>query len=117
MNAKKIMGAVLVALLAAALFVGAGAAVTDNGTYFAYQNNLVGLNGVWSNGDVKVTISNNAVPAIAVPGTYINGDKSIYLTNPTASYVASGNLSGTPYILGNGGNYMQDPTSPSMLKD
>ena len=40
MNAKKIMGAVLVALLAAALFVGAGAATdpTDVGTVYAYTN-------------------------------------------------------------------------------
>ena len=38
MNAKKIMGAVLVALLAAALFVGAGAA-DDKGSYFVYQEN------------------------------------------------------------------------------
>ena len=40
MNAKKIMGAVLVALLAAALFVGAGAAEDpeDKGTVFAYTN-------------------------------------------------------------------------------
>ena len=39
MNAKKIMGAVLVALLAAALFVGAGAAEeTAVGTVYLYQN-------------------------------------------------------------------------------
>ena len=38
MNAKKIMGAVLVALLAAALFVGAGAAVTDKGTVTTYTD-------------------------------------------------------------------------------
>ena len=38
MNAKKIMGAVLVALLAAALFVGAGAAdATDLGTLYTYS--------------------------------------------------------------------------------
>jgi len=35
MNAKKIMGAVLVALLALAVFAGAGAAAT----YFAYEKN------------------------------------------------------------------------------
>ena len=38
MNAKKIMGAVLVALLAAALFVGAGAAATDIGTVTTYTD-------------------------------------------------------------------------------
>ena len=38
MNAKKIMGAVLVALLAAALFVGAGAALADGDTVFVNQN-------------------------------------------------------------------------------
>ena len=37
MNAKKIMGAVLVALLAAALFVGAGAAAGNLGTVFVNQ--------------------------------------------------------------------------------
>ena len=37
MNAKKIMGAVLVALLAAALFVGAGAAAYDNGVIFVSE--------------------------------------------------------------------------------
>jgi len=37
MNAKKIMGAVLVALLAAALFVGAGAAAMNMGTVFVNQ--------------------------------------------------------------------------------
>ena len=37
MNAKKIMGAVLVALLAAALFVGAGAAVSSGDTVFVYE--------------------------------------------------------------------------------
>ena len=58
MNAKKIMGAVLVALLAAALFVGAGAAaITDKGTYFAYQDDITGLEGVWQNGANTVTIT------------------------------------------------------------
>ena len=37
MNAKKIMGAVLVALLAAALFVGAGAATLESDTVFINQ--------------------------------------------------------------------------------
>ena len=63
MNAKKIMGAVLVALLAAALFVGAGAAVTteaDGDIVFVnqmvsktiYGGNWVGPNGAYTPADV-----------------------------------------------------------------
>ena len=57
MNAKKIMGAVLVALLAAALFVGAGAAANPvDGTVFTNQKlvkndygvNWIGANGVFT---------------------------------------------------------------------
>lgn len=103
MNAKKIMGAVLVALLAAALFTGAVAAA-DKGTYFAYQSNInESLNGVWMNGDSKVTIANGNMSAVPVAGTYTNGDDSIYVTNPTAAYVASGLYDTTNYIVNNGG--------------
>ena len=42
MNAKKIMGAVLVALLALTAFAGAGAAAS----YFAYQETTDDINGV-----------------------------------------------------------------------
>ena len=104
MNAKKIMGVVLVALLAAALLVGAGAAATvNNGTYFAFQKDAAGVNGVWMNGDNKVTVTGGAVSAVPVAGTYTLGDFSAYFTNPTVTYAAYGNLSGTEYIVNNGG--------------
>ena len=49
MNAKKIMGAVLVALLAAALFVGAGAAADPaSGTVFTNQKLGVEYNVIWT---------------------------------------------------------------------
>ena len=65
MNAKKIMGAVLVALLAAALFTGAVAA-DNKGTYFAFQNGTAGIEGVWMNGDNKVTVTGGVVSAVPV---------------------------------------------------
>ena len=106
MNAKKIMGAVLVALFAAALFVGAGAAdVTDKGTYFAYQDDIdTNLDGVWQNGANTVTISGGNMSAVLVAGTYTKGEESIYATNPTATYIANGKLGDIPYIIANGGN-------------
>ena len=109
MNAKKIMGAVLVAFLAAALLVGAGAAQT----VFVYENlsttQKTGLEGTWSNGDAYVTIGDNdiVVPsANFVPGTYKNGDKTLFVTNPTA--IISG-VVGTGYEAYSfiGGNLFQ----------
>mgnify|MGYP003302547908 CR=1 FL=1 len=85
MNAKKIMGAVLVAFLAAALFIGAGAAADDGkdfGTVFLYQNttksNIVGTSigladGIW-NGEngASITVTDGVVypGANFVVGTY-----------------------------------------------
>ena len=108
MNAKKIMGAVLVALLAAALFVGAGAAAEgDQGTFFAYQANT-GLSGIWMYGDNTVTITNGNVSAVPVAGTYTQGKNTTYFTNPTATYSAIGKYGETgskvDYIIANGGN-------------
>ena len=60
MNAKKIMGAVLVAFLAAALFIGAGAAIEDGDVVFVNQN-VSGLSGTWTSGA-------NTITAIAAPG-------------------------------------------------
>ena len=57
MNAKKIMGAVLVALLAAALFIGAGAAAgtdVDGKTVFVNQK-VTGLEGTWTSGTNSIT--------------------------------------------------------------
>ena len=105
MNAKKIMGAVLVALLAAALFVGAGAAAT----YFAYQDTTGGtdINGVWQKGADTVTVTGNIVGAVPSAGTYTlvgDSNKKNYFTTPTATYSAIGNLSGIKYIVANGAN-------------
>ncbi|MBR5008266.1 MAG: hypothetical protein IKY09_04755, partial [Methanocorpusculum sp.] len=61
MNAKKIMGAVLVALLAAALFVGAGSAAVANGDV-VFVNQILddSYKGTWVNG-------NNIVQTLDVP--------------------------------------------------
>ena len=106
MNAKKIMGAVLVALLAAALFVGAGAAV-DKGTFFPYQDsNGVLEDGTWSFGSNQVVVKNGIITAESVvPGTYTLGDNTSYFTNPTAAYkLVANTTSGIYYAVKNGGN-------------
>ena len=109
MNAKKIMGAVLVALLAAALFVGAGAAASQ-GTYFAYQNasGTPLSDGVWQKGaDTVIVSADKIVGSVPAAGTYSlvgDSDKKAYFTNPTATYTAIGNLTGIEYIVANGGN-------------
>ena len=87
MNAKKIMGAVLVALLAAALFVGAGAAANSIGTVFLYQDDA--------------EFGGATIPA----GVYTtsNGKASIEIT--TAKAVLPLNVenfeNGAKYYLGN----------------
>ena len=108
MNAKKIMGAVLVALLAAALFTGAVAA-DDKGTYFVYQSNatLIPLNGTWTNGAASVVIdTTGALLPVGdfVAGTYTKGKDTIYVTNPTASYKLSAKYGTEYYLVANGGN-------------
>ena len=110
MNAKKIMGAVLVALLAAALFVGAGAAA-DLGTYFPSQTTGNSLtDGTWTYGSNQVVVKNNVIQAYSVvAGTYTNGDNTSYFTNPTATYQANGTTStGIVYPVVNGGNLYQN---------
>jgi len=86
MNAKKIMGAVLVALLAAALFVGAGAAADAKsvGTVFVYQN--AGLEGTWTGDAGSVTFVNGVVSGENIKeGVYTNASGySMYLCHPTA---------------------------------
>ena len=88
MNAKKIMGAVLVALLAAALFVGAGAAATaaaDGTTVFVNQKlseTIYGGNWVGSNGAVTPTPADEANIVYFPAGT-----EGVYtLKNGTAEY-------------------------------
>ena len=82
MNAKKIMGAVLVAFLAAALFVGAGAAATsvdgDGETVFVNQI-LTGITGTWVSG-------NNAVTVTPVPGSP-SGSGEVYFAGPVVEGV------------------------------
>ena len=74
MNAKKIMGAVLVALLAAALFIGAGAAAYTAGeTVFVNQKLPInsGYEGVWINGNNIVSVQ--AVPEDSANFVYFAG--------------------------------------------
>ena len=92
MNAKKIMGAVLVALLAAALFVGAGAAVTDGQTVFVNEK-VPGLKGTWTSGSNSITAltagENGYFTGSIVEGVYVNGTGSsaisIVVKYPTIS--------------------------------
>ena len=85
MNAKKIMGAVLVALLAAALFVGAGAAATGE-TVFVYEQ--TSYDGVYTTEDGKNTIMfvNGVVSGEnIVEGLYTqDGTDYIYVMYPDA---------------------------------
>ena len=110
MNAKKIMGAVLVALLAAALFVGAGSAAvteTDFGTVFIGQDESTAEDGTYINGAYKVTISGGVVSGDNVEGTYTSAAKNtIYVSKPTAKYDAVGTITNgnVKYIVANGGN-------------
>ncbi len=93
MNAKKIMGAVLVALLAAALFVGAGAAAGNGETVFVYQEvSSTDYNGTWINGVNSVTFAptttNSKVAIVGegiVEGEYKKGDASIIVKYPTGA--------------------------------
>ena len=100
MNAKKIMGAVLVALLAAALFVGAGAAGTlndlDGKTVYVYQNmsNYPVANTVWYN-TAGESVTFNAQGVIeqkdVKEGKYSYNDTiSITVTKPTVKITATG---------------------------
>ena len=107
MNAKKIMGAVLVALLAAALFVGAGAAADPDTsgipTVFVYEK--TDYTGTWVSEDGKYEVTFNANGAITgddvVPGIYKNGIGSnaiaIYVAYPTAQIITdvTGVIGGT----------------------
>ena len=86
MNAKKIMGAVLVAFLAAALFIGAGAAATavaDGKTVFVNQKlDSTNYSGNWIGSNGAVT------PTPADGGVYFPaGTEGVYtLKNGTAEY-------------------------------
>ena len=119
MNAKKIMGAVLVALLAAALFVGAGSAAeegTDFGTVFIYQEATTLPEGVWTlvggTTAVNVVSGGDVMPGSDfVAGTYKLGDDTVYFTKPTASYALTAKTdTNVNYIVANGGNVYKNST-------
>ncbi|MBQ4134675.1 MAG: PGF-CTERM sorting domain-containing protein [Methanocorpusculum sp.] len=75
MNAKKIMGAVLVALLAAALFVGAGAAATDIGTVTTYTD--LTSSGTFAAGQTFYATDGTAVTVVDFGGAiYFAADES-----------------------------------------
>ena len=105
MNAKKIMGAVLVALLAAALFVGAGAAAEEEaaGTVFLYQANANYVaNDIYSFGDASVEVKDGAVLPLNIQkfvdgAKYSNGTAYIVVKLPNAGISAVGNPGVTPY--------------------
>jgi len=114
MNAKKIMGAVLVALLAAALFVGAGAADTindlDGKTVYVYQDmsNYQVANTVWYN-TAGESVTFNAQGVIeqkdVKEGKYSYNDTiSITVTKPTVKITATG-VNGDKTYPVTGGNF------------
>jgi len=125
MNAKKIMGAVLVALLAAALFVGAGAAaepISNGGVVFVYEIVKDGsgagetVAGTWTHANGVNTLTfvtlNAGEYAIVgdnvVEGTYTKGDVSISVMYPTGNIVASAAANGINYNIVNGIYYIND---------
>ena len=114
MNAKKIMGAVLVALLAAALFVGAGAAEeTAVGTAYLYQTSAVtgAAAGTYTCGDAAVTITTSGAGAKVIPvdldkfvngGKYSNGTHYIVVKFPNVEFTAVGGTTVTYDAMANG---------------
>ena len=120
MNAKKIMGAVLVALLAAALFVGAGAAAgiaNYNGqTVFVGEVLDSALAGVTlTNGDNKVTFISGTTGAYiegpVVEGTYkYNDTVSIKVLYPTVLISAVAEKDGVEYNVAGATYYKTNVT-------
>ena len=113
MNAKKIMGAVLVALLAAALFVGAGAAAVGAGlgqgeVVFVYQQvQATQYSGAWTNAagntiEFVAVDTNGNVSIIGndiVEGKYTQGsgsdEKSIVVKYATGTVIGFGTITGS----------------------
>jgi len=129
MNAKKIMGAVLVALLAAALFVGAGAAAGTGEVVFVYQQmDGTQYNGTWTNAAgnsiefVTVNTAGNTsiVGANIVEGKYTQGsgnnEKSIVVKYATGSIIGYGNYQSTNYSV-IGETYYKVPSSTLVLEN
>ncbi len=130
MNAKKIMGAVLVALLAAALFVGAGAAVTteaDGGIVFVnqmvsktiYGGNWVGPNGAYTPADVPAASATEVYFGEAGTYTAKVNNQTITLTVKAPELVIAGVVDGKYTFIpgdfykgsGEGVIYIQNPAS------
>ena len=110
MNAKKIMGAVLVAFLAAALFIGAGAAASGAGeTVFVYEEVTAGTvgaaggySGTWTKGADSVTfVPTGAGVAIVgdniVEGVYTQGNYKINVMYPNGVIVGQGTYNTANY--------------------
>ena len=120
MNAKKIMGAVLVALLAAALFVGAGAAADDTKgkVIFVYQKDT-GLDGTWANGANTITFVGGMITGEnIVEGVYQQGDNTITVKYPTGivSATATPTVSGAkPYNIIGGVYFGGDTLSATAI--
>ena len=124
MNAKKIMGAVLVAFLAAALFIGAGAAADtlyDGDTVFVYQE-VNGLSGEWTNGVNTITaISKNGVGYFSgeniVEGKYTQGsgdnEITLYVKYPAVTISGVANTGDAAYLF-IGGNFYTGATQVSV---
>ena len=99
MNAKKIMGAVLVALLALTAFAGVGAAADGIPTIFVYQEST-GYTGTWINEEDGVTkITFNSQGAVVgkniKEGIYVNAtDGKVYISYPTGIVNANNGLIG-----------------------
>ena len=108
MNAKKIMGAVLVALLAVTAFAGVAAADETNlGTVFTYQNVSGYLNPghVWTNGVASVSVGTDGILIPSenfVEGTYKLQNYTIDVKYPTTtiSAIAKENDKEYPFIGG-----------------
>jgi len=127
MNAKKIMGAVLVAFLAAALFIGAGAAANEA----AYNGNTVFVGQVipdlagttWTYGENKVTFNAGGyITGPVVEGKYqFNDTISVNILNPTVIIGAVAEENGVKYNVAgstyyNGTNLTISLQSPATNK-
>ena len=109
MNAKKIMGAVLVALLAAALFVGAGAAAYPSAV-FAYQDSGVSGDklpaGTWTNGKSTVTVDD---AGYVIPGVEFTAGThqltigtttyKVYVSYPAANIIGAAGTGESAYVF------------------
>ena len=128
MNAKKIMGAVLVAFLAAALFIGAGAAASGAGeTVFVYEEVTAGTvgaaggySGTWTKGADSVTFvpTGTGVAIVGdniVEGVYTQGNYKINVMYPNGVIVGQGTYVSANYPVIGASFYEVDATSTLTL--